>query len=76
MWKIENRNLRLYNSESCYGEYNIKGSCFGLMQWIERITRDKEKLLKVHMIDGAKDNFFAIKFVNDYLWWAIKVSFD
>lgn len=55
LWKMESRNLGLCSGKSYYGEYNVNGNCFGLTRWIEGITRDKEKLLKLYKTDGTED---------------------
>lgn len=68
IWKTSNRNSVFGSGKNCYGEYRVNGNSFGLAQWIEKITRDEEKLLRLYKIDGTKDDFYPIKFVNDYLW--------
>lgn len=67
-WKIENREQISFDGASHYNQYNVKGNSFGLMTWIERVVKDKEKLLKIQMVDGTEANFFPIEFENDYLW--------
>ena len=70
LWKIEKRKLVFCSSESIYNEYNINGNCVGLTRWIERLSREKEKLLKIYKTDDTKEYLFPIEFVNDYLWCA------
>lgn len=67
LWKIETSDQVWLDGASHYKEYNVNSNSFGLMSWIERVERDKEKLLKIKMVDGAEDNFFLIEFKNDYL---------
>lgn len=67
-WKIENREQTAFDGAGHYSQYNVKGNSFGLMMWIEQVTKDKDKLLKIQMVDGTEANFFPIEFENDYLW--------